>query len=485
MKRAQFITLVCLVGLLIISVPVVSSQGEDTACPELATLAIDSTEASCEGTGRNQICYGHILVEAQPQTEAESFVFADMGDIVDLLNVRSLILAPMDEAAQEWGISLMRLQANLPSGATGPYATLVAFGNIQLDNAAEELPTLEVTANTYANVRRRPSVDDFVLASLAPAQTLMADGKLEDGSWLRVIVPETQETGWISTSLVRADESLDTLTVVTADSTRYNPFQAFYLQTGISDAPCAAAPESGILIQTPEGVAEVRLMINEIAIQLGSTAFIQSRPGEDFAFNLLEGSSQVEAGGVTQRVYPGTRVRVPLDANGHAAGTPTIPEPYDPAVMAPLPLRLLPYQFEIVPPLTWPEIYALLGQTEEGGEEPIIVGEGSGLVITHASFSPGNRQVNLQATYNGGIVPGVTLVASPGGVMGNLGDHYQLLFTVPSDWSGNVTVTASTGESVGVSVAQPASAASSHEGPDLPDQAQGGGRPPSPPGQSK
>ena len=275
--------------------------------------------------------------------------------------------------------------------------------------------------------------------------------------------------------------------MVTANSTRYNPFQAFYLQTGISDAPCAAAPQSGILIQTPEGVAEVRLMINEIAIQLGSTAFIQSAPGQDFAFNLLEGSSLVEAGGVTQRVFPGTRVRVPLDANGHAAGAPTIPEPYDMEVMAPLPLRLLPYQFDIVSPLTWPEIYALLGQAGDGeeGALPIMAGSAGGLAITHASYSPGNRQVNLQATYNGGVDPGVTLVASPGGVMGNLGDHYQLLFTVSSDWSGNITVTASSGESVSVFVTQPASAASSHDGPELPPQAQGGGRPPSPPGQSK
>ena len=185
MGRAQFITLVCLVGLLIVSVPVVSSQGEDTACPEIATLAIDSTEASCEGTGRNQICYGHILVEAHPKTAAEGFVFSGMGDIVDLLDVRSLVLAPMDEATQEWGISLARLQANLPESATGPAVTLVAFGNIQLDNAAEDLPTLEVTANTYANVRRLPTVDDFVLISLAPAQTLAADGRLKDGSWLK------------------------------------------------------------------------------------------------------------------------------------------------------------------------------------------------------------------------------------------------------------------------------------------------------------
>ena len=29
--------------------------------------------------------------------------------------------------------------------------------------------------------------------------------------------------------------------------------QAFYFRSGIGDAPCAEAPNSGILIQTPEG----------------------------------------------------------------------------------------------------------------------------------------------------------------------------------------------------------------------------------------
>ena len=344
MGRARYIIQICLVILLaglLLGGSVAFSQGEDSICSEIATLAIDSTETFCEGTGRNQACYGHVLVEAQPQTQAARFVFSNTGDIVNLLDVRSLILTPMDEISREWGISLMRLQANLPTAATGPYATLLAFGDVQLDNAVEDLPTLEVTANTYANVRRRPTVDDFVLTALRPAQAVVADGRLEDGSWVRIQLPETGETGWVSASLVQADESLETLAVVPAGSTHYTPFQAFFLRTGAADAPCTAVPQSGIMIQTPEGVAEIRLTINEIAIRLGSTAYIQAVPGGDFVFNLLEGSALVEAAGVTQHVFPGTRVRVPLNANGHAAGSPTVPEPYELGGLIHLPLGLL------------------------------------------------------------------------------------------------------------------------------------------------
>lgn len=454
MRRTQYTTMVALVLLLaglILGASVVSSQSETNACPEIVTLAIDSTGMFCEDTTRNQICYGHILVEALPQAGAQGFAFTDMGDRVDLLDVRSLTLTPLDEATQEWGISLMRLQANLPSAATGQYATLLAFGDVQLDNEAEALPMLEVTANTYANVRRLPSADDFVLTSLAPAQTLVADGRLADSSWVRVMLPEMGETGWISASLVSTQEPLESLAVVTAGSTHYNPFQAFFLRTGVADAGCAEAPQSGIMIQTPEGVAEVRLLINEIAIRLGSTAFIQAVPGEDLTFNLLEGSALVEAAGVTQRVFPGTRVHVPLAEDGTAAASPSIPEPYEMDVLAPLPLTLLDREIEIAPALTWPQIYALLGQGEDEGDE----GDGENVVaITHASFNPGNRQVLLHATYNGSVDPEVTLTAVPGGEMEILGDHYQLAFTLENACPATITVTASTGETASVVVCE-------------------------------
>lgn len=452
MKRLLIFSAVCLALLLVgllASTPVAHSQSDAASCPEIVSLAVDSTRDFCEDTGRNQVCYGHVLVDALPQADAGPFTFSDIGDMVDLLDVRSLTLTPMDEVAQVWGISLLRLQANLPVVATDQYATLLAFGDVQLENAAEALPVVDVTANTFANVRRRPTADDFVLLALTPQQTVVADGRLEDSSWVRVILPETGESGWVSASLVSADAGLEALAVVEATSTHYNPFQAFFLQTGVGDAPCAEAPESGIMIQTPEGVAEVRLLINEVAIRLGSTAFLQAVPGGEMTFSLLEGSAFVEAFGVTQQVFPGTHVRIPLNEDGVAAGSPSIPEPYDAAGLAALPLGLLGQEIVAATPMTWNQINTLLApQEEEEGddgeeEEPLE----NVVEITHASYSPGNQQVLLLATYNGGADPEVTLTAEPGGEMEILGDHYQLAFRLEEECPCVITVTASTGES--------------------------------------
>ena len=70
--------------------------------------------------------------------------------------------------------------------------------------------------------------------------------------------------------------------------TQYGPMQAFYLKTGSKATSCEEAPNDGLLVQTPEGIAEVRLWINEVKIRLGSTAFIQSSPGNSMTIKTLE-----------------------------------------------------------------------------------------------------------------------------------------------------------------------------------------------------
>ena len=62
-----------------------------------------------------------------------------------------------------------------------------------------------------------------------------------------------------------------------AEEPLYNPMQAFYFQSGV-DAMCPAAPDSGMLIQTPEGVGEVTFLINEVDISLARRCISTPRP---------------------------------------------------------------------------------------------------------------------------------------------------------------------------------------------------------------
>ena len=152
--------------------------------------------------------------------------------------------------------------------------------------------------------------------------------------------------------------------------------QAFYFNSAASDAACAEAPNSGILIQTPEGMAEVTLLINEVDIRLGSTVYFQAQPNDELRVSVVQGHATVTANGVTSTAITGTQVRVPLGADGKAAGTPSYPEPYDLDNLQGLPVAHLPQPVVIGPPLSQAEIDASMAEmagtsdTSVGPEDP-------------------------------------------------------------------------------------------------------------------
>ena len=227
-------------------------------CPQLVAQALDATDANCTGTGRNQVCYGNVRLNAVPQSGVESLDFDQPGDIVDLASVQTLSLSSMNTQTQEWGVALIQVQANIPETMPGQNVTLLLFGNVQVESA--------------------------------PA---------EDGQF------------------------------------------AFFFQTGVGDAPCAAAPDSGILVQTPEGVGAVSFRANGVDIQLGSTAYLQAQPGKDMAIKVVEGEAEVTAQSVTRRIPAGAETSVPLDASRQPSGPPSPPKPYDGAKLQTLPVTHL------------------------------------------------------------------------------------------------------------------------------------------------
>src|SRR5690606_24915832 len=92
------------------------------------------------------------------------------------------------------------------------------------------------------------------------------------------------------------------------------------------------------------------LVANEVNITLGSTAYLQAQPSGDMTVSVIEGEGTVSAFGVTVTVLEGYRTTIPLDANGAASAAPTEPEPYDPAALATLPIRILPRAIRIAAP---------------------------------------------------------------------------------------------------------------------------------------
>jgi hypothetical protein len=352
-------------GVVMLWVSVAAAQND---CPTIVQNALNATDAACVGTSRNQACYGNILLQAEPQEGIAAFQFESPGDKADVVGIRTLTLQPLDAVEDIWGVALMQLQANLPETLPGQNVTFLLFGDVEITNAVEsnvEPITLEVTSTGNINVRSGPSTNDGRISELADGEIVVADGRNPDSTWLRIQLPDGTP-GWVSADLVTFEGDVSLLNVVdplALPLPPLTPMQAFYFKSGIGDAPCEEAPDSGILIQTPEGAGQISLTVNEVDIQLGSTAYLQAQAGGEMAVNVVENQATVTADGTTRSVPAGSRVRVPLDANLAADGPPSEPEPYNNADLAALPVGHMPRAVTVAPALTQAELDALVVNT--------------------------------------------------------------------------------------------------------------------------
>jgi hypothetical protein len=130
--------------------------------------------------------------------------------------------------------------------------------------------------------------------------------------------------------------------------------EGYYFTSGIGQADCKGAPTSGMLVQTPQGVASVNFRLNGADVQLGSTAFIEAQRGGDMRISLLEGQATINAVGGVQTIPTGSFSTVSLDNLGVVDEPPTPPRPYDTNTFENLPLDPLERDIEIAQPASIP-----------------------------------------------------------------------------------------------------------------------------------
>lgn len=322
-------------------------------CPSIVQAALDATDEQCSTTSRNQACYGNVNLQAAPQPGAGDFTFTTPGDIVGVDAIQTLSLSSQVKETGEWGVALMRLQANIPESTPGQNVTFLLFGDVQITNGvanSAERVAFDAVTQAGVNVYSEPSTDSALVVGLVVGDSVTVDGRSADGNWL--YVSNSAVTGWVQADALTPDGDLEALTIVDPSGAALNPMQAFYFRSSIGDAPCAEAPDSGILVQTPAGVRRIDFTVNNVNISLGSTAYLQAQPGGLMTTSVVEGQATVAAGGSSVVVPEGSFTSVPLDAQGRAAGPPSQPQPYDAAKMAVLPIRILPRVITIAAPLS-------------------------------------------------------------------------------------------------------------------------------------
>lgn len=267
---------------LLLSVSVVLAQGD---CPSIAEQALEAADSLCSDLERNQACYGNVLLSAEPQIGVTNFEFEQAGDIADLENIQSIELSGMDTTAGTWGVAILSVQADLPDTLPGQNVTFVLFGDVTLENAAEE---------------------------------------------------------------------------------GQNPMQAFYLRTGIGDSACEEAPESGLLVQTPDGVDSVAFTANGVDVEIGSTVFFQAEAEDNMNVSTVEGTAILDFDGESYPIIAGTWLQVPMGAQLLPTGRPELPEAYNTQRFAPLPIGVLPRPIDLAPPLDDTQLGELRNRLDQG-----------------------------------------------------------------------------------------------------------------------
>ncbi len=438
----RVLSLIILALLIVVSgTPSTPVLSQAPSCEQIIMDAYQITEQLCQKTGRNEVCYGHISLDATPQPDVADFTFAEQGDIANVADMQTLRLSAMDPIGSNWGVALMRFQANIANDQPNKNATLLLFGNVQLESKFSKPSVsmdLSVTPNGNVNIRREPTTSAAILGKVKAGQFVTVTGRLEDTSWLRVQIPDSQALGWISRTLVPGVEDSDLARLEVVDAApQYGPMQAFYFSTGDDGDICPEAPGSGILIQTPEGVAEITLLINEIDIQIGSTVYFRAAPGSNMTVSVVEGLVFATTSGQTVGIPAGSEATIPLNEDMKPAGPPSPAHGYNMDQMNLLPVGLLEREITVHQPLSDAEIYAVLNPpveeisaTEESSvsSEPVVESEqgssgsqsdsGEAIVLPTEVVVPTAQPTAAEVTL---CHNGTTITVVPTAVQGHLG----------------------------------------------------------------
>jgi hypothetical protein len=210
-----------------------------------------------------------------------------------------------------------------------------------LDTTAAICTEMERNQVCYGNSRIDPTLTDETIIFEVGVTT---DLENVENMVLYPFNDDPEEWG-IAVLAVQAsidDDAPENVTMVLFGDAEFDTIgEAYYFQSGDVNEDCAAAP-NGMLIQTPEGVAEINLLINEVDIRLGSTAYVKAEADGLMSIALLEGEATVTAADTEVTIEAGMLSTIPLDEDLHATRAPSAPEPIDEGVAETLPLVLLP-----------------------------------------------------------------------------------------------------------------------------------------------
>ncbi len=340
-RMASFV----LIGiLLVLGVSVVAAQ---SSCPANILLAISRANTACLDLESEAVCWGNGAVES---------TFYDASTLEEIgMRGASPQVAHLQTHADtaSYGIASLTFQANLARREPGRFVKALLFGDVELSNDIPPIPTIDLTAIGQVKLRVLPDATADIVETFPLRTTLTANGLWEEGGWYRVLVPNSDQLAWVSEDVIRVVGDVNTLHVVSVDDVPQRPYERITLHTARNDAACVGAPQSGLLLQTPNPEQnDVGLIINDVEISLRGAAFIQA--DDALTLYILDGQAWVNHGGVSKLIPAGTYTVV--------TESPTPAEAYTMETFVGLPINSLAYRFVIAPPRSPEEVAAYIQQ---------------------------------------------------------------------------------------------------------------------------
>ncbi len=281
MKRFQrLIVVIILATLLLSSGSHITSAQDGGNTAQFIRQVLSDLGTNCASLEHNSGCYGYQQVQAAFLDAVEDDFFSEPADRTDLTSLVTIAGSEMNVKDEIWGISILKVQANIHNALPDDHLILLSLGDITLENAVEPetallpLEPVIITSIADAPLYKAPDVSSEQPAIATTGTSLAVDATNPDGQWLRTVYNDG-ERNWLAwVSIQSVDQTVDLSSLPVIDSDTYAPMQKFFLRGG--SAHPGTVP-SVLLMQGPADT-DVDIMVNGAPIRISSTIVLRVLP---------------------------------------------------------------------------------------------------------------------------------------------------------------------------------------------------------------
>ncbi len=138
------------------------TQQKET-CQVILNRAMETLNNTCDKLERNNACYGNNAVVAE--LDGTGVKFNTLGDRAPIRVIKKLITSPLDIQKGTWGLSLLKLQANLPDTMPGQNVLFLVYGNIALENTSGNMQAFYFTSGLGSPACKEAPRDGILVRS--------------------------------------------------------------------------------------------------------------------------------------------------------------------------------------------------------------------------------------------------------------------------------------------------------------------------------